>query len=61
MRLRIDARKRSASKLRPLVYGGRIDFAVSHENQHHGGDRAGKTTRVDAGRGVKLALARAIG
>jgi hypothetical protein len=31
MRLRIDVRKWSASKLRPRIYGERIDVAVSHE------------------------------
>ena len=31
MRLRVDASKWSASKLRPRVFGERIDFSISYE------------------------------
>lgn len=31
LRLRVDVRKWSAAKLRPKVYGDRIDVAVTHE------------------------------
>lgn len=31
MRLRVDARKWAASKLKPKTYGDRLDLAVSHE------------------------------